>query len=229
MPPITKLRGCKPHERYTVSDGLQNVQVHVPRVVISGAQHTDDALSAMSDAFRVLDAGGAQGEQAQEASGMSRTTALWLATLGVAVGWMLYLTSLTVQLGQAIEQQQTIVQVAPVVIEREVVERPVFWNSLDTETYKATAYTNGPESTGKRPGHPQYGITKSGLPTRPGVCATDPDVIPLGSILWVEEYGFCVALDTGSAVRGKHVDVWMERVEDARQWGVKQLQVAVVR
>jgi len=92
----------------------------------------------------------------------------------------------------------------------------------------ATAYTNGPESTGKRPGHPAYGITRSGLPTRPGVVAVDPDVIPLGSIVWVESYGLAVALDTGSAIRGMRVDVWFEDLQTAREWGRREVWVGVL-
>jgi len=39
---------------------------------------------------------------------------------------------------------------------------------------EATAYTNGPEDTGKTPGHPLYGITASGLSTDIGAVAVDP-------------------------------------------------------
>lgn len=98
-----------------------------------------------------------------------------------------------------------------------------------TETFIATAYSSGYESTGKRPGDPEYGITYSGLPVHPGVVAVDPDVIPLGSIVWIEGYGIAVALDVGSAVRGKHVDVYFDDVERARSWGRKKVQVAILR
>src|SRR5690606_2387350 len=93
----------------------------------------------------------------------------------------------------------------------------------------ATAYTDGPESTGKRPGHPAYGITRSGLPTRPGVVAVDPDVIPLGSIVYVEGYGLAVALDTGSAIKGARIDVWFEDVSTALAWGRREVWVGVLR
>lgn len=93
---------------------------------------------------------------------------------------------------------------------------------------EATAYTSGPESTGKRPGHPAYGITRSGLPTRPGVVAVDPDVIPLGSIVWVEGYGLAVALDTGPAIRDNRVDVWFEDVQTALAWGRREVWVGVL-
>lgn len=36
-----------------------------------------------------------------------------------------------------------------------------------------------------------------------GTVAVDPKVIPLRSRLWVEGYGFCIALDVGSAIKGR--------------------------
>lgn len=53
------------------------------------------------------------------------------------------------------------------------------------------------------------GRTASGTPVRRGTVAVDPAVIPMRSRLWIPGYGRGVALDTGSAVRGLHVDVWM--------------------
>jgi 3D (Asp-Asp-Asp) domain-containing protein len=54
------------------------------------------------------------------------------------------------------------------------------------------------------PGH-----TASGLPVGPGICATDPRVIPLGTRFDVPGYGTCVAADTGSTVIGAMIDIWM--------------------
>lgn len=53
------------------------------------------------------------------------------------------------------------------------------------------------------------GSTASGLPTGPGICATDPRVIPLGTRFTLPGYGTCLAADTGSAVIGATVDVWL--------------------
>src|SRR5690606_17814205 len=118
----------------------------------------------------------------------------------------------------------------PQLVERVTVDEAVTVPAEAWEWHRmeATAYTNGPESTGKRPGHPAYGITRSGLPTRPGVVAVDPDVIPLGSIVYVEGYGIAVALDTGSAIRGYRVDVWFEALDDALAWGRREVWVGVL-
>jgi 3D (Asp-Asp-Asp) domain-containing protein len=65
-----------------------------------------------------------------------------------------------------------------------------------TLSVSATAYS--------LPGH-----TASGLPVGPGICATDPRVIPLGTRFEVPGYGPCVAADTGSSVIGATIDLWM--------------------
>ena len=54
------------------------------------------------------------------------------------------------------------------------------------------------------PGH-----TASGLPVGIGVIAVDPTVIPLGTRVFVPGYGPAVAADTGSAVKGLIIDLWM--------------------
>lgn len=69
-------------------------------------------------------------------------------------------------------------------------------------TFRVTCY--GP------PLFPAGQTTASGDPVGPGSIAVDPAVIPLGTVLEVEGYGRGVANDRGSAVRGRHVDVWVE-------------------
>jgi 3D (Asp-Asp-Asp) domain-containing protein len=56
------------------------------------------------------------------------------------------------------------------------------------------------------------GKTASGLPVGPGICATDPRVIPLGTRFDVPGYGACVAADTGATVVGATIDIWMPGV-----------------
>lgn len=100
----------------------------------------------------------------------------------------------------------------------------------DLGDFTLTAYTAGPESTGKSPGHPAYGITSSGAPAVEGVTiAVDPSVIPIGSRVYIEGLGYFVAQDTGSAIKGKRIDVFMNDLEEALQFGVKKgVRVAIV-
>jgi uncharacterized protein YabE (DUF348 family)/3D (Asp-Asp-Asp) domain-containing protein len=88
---------------------------------------------------------------------------------------------------------------------------------------KLTAYGAGPESTGKSPGHPLYGITASGTRVQEGrTIAVDPNVIPLGSWVYIEGYGFRRAEDTGSAIKNNIIDIYFEDDDKAVAFGVKR-------
>lgn len=85
-----------------------------------------------------------------------------------------------------------------------------------------TAYTAGVESTGKTKSHPAYGITSSGARVKEGrTIAVDPRVIPIGATVYIEGVGIRVAEDTGSAIRGSKIDVYMDDVREAIRFGVK--------
>lgn len=86
---------------------------------------------------------------------------------------------------------------------------------------RATAYT------ARDAGMDGKGITFSGLPADIGAVAVDPDLIPLGSVVYVEGYGYAVALDTGSAIKGHRIDVYFHDVDKARAWGVREVVVKV--
>ncbi len=88
----------------------------------------------------------------------------------------------------------------------------------------ATAYTPGPESTGAS----ADGYTATGLRAGFGIVAVDPRVIPLGSRLYVDGYGFAVAGDTGGAIKGMRIDVCFESVSEAIRWGRKKVKVYVL-
>lgn len=89
----------------------------------------------------------------------------------------------------------------------------------DLGVFKVTCY--GP------PRFPAGQTTASGDPVGPGSIAVDPSVIPMGTVLEVEGYGRGVANDRGSAVRGRHVDIWRAdpyndcAVRSARVWVVE--------
>ena len=98
----------------------------------------------------------------------------------------------------------------------------------------ATAYDAGYQSTGKNPGDPYYGITRSGTRVRPGVVAVDPRVVPLGSTLYVESmgrspsYGISHAEDTGGAIKGNRIDLYYESRAEALRFGRQPVRVYVL-
>lgn len=76
------------------------------------------------------------------------------------------------------------------------------------------------------------GITATGinLKANPGlkVIAVDPNVIPLGSKVYVEGYGYAVAGDTGGAIKGNKIDLFMANHSDAVAFGRQQVKVTVL-
>ena len=72
------------------------------------------------------------------------------------------------------------------------------------------------------------GITASGAPVGMNVVATDPRVIPLGTTIWIDGVGQRTALDTGGAIKGNRLDVWMPTYSQCVNWGVQTRAVNLV-
>ena len=72
------------------------------------------------------------------------------------------------------------------------------------------------------------GKTATGPRAGPGTVAVDPKVIPLGSRVHVSGYGWAVARDTGRAIKGRRVDVWLASRKACRRWGRQTVRVRVV-
>ncbi|HKC74853.1 MAG TPA: 3D domain-containing protein [Chloroflexota bacterium] len=64
-------------------------------------------------------------------------------------------------------------------------------------------------------GYVLRGYTFTGTYVHPGTCAVDPRVIPLGSYITISGLGTCHAEDTGGAIIGYHIDVWVPTVAQA--------------
>lgn len=93
-----------------------------------------------------------------------------------------------------------------------------------TYTMEATAYTAYCAGCS--------GVTANGTDLRanPGlkVIAVDPSVIPLGTKVWVEGYGEAIAADTGGAIKGNKIDVFVPTTDQAYAWGRKTVTVKVL-
>lgn len=96
---------------------------------------------------------------------------------------------------------------------------------------KATAYTSSFVDTGKKPGDRGFGVTYTGLKAREGVIAVDPKVIPLGTKVYVEipgstpDYGFAIAADIGSAIKGNLIDLYYDSSSLVSKWGRRNVVV----
>ncbi|MDQ0974220.1 uncharacterized protein YabE (DUF348 family) [Neobacillus niacini] len=91
---------------------------------------------------------------------------------------------------------------------------------VNTTAY--TAYCNGCS-----------GRTATGFDLRanPGakVIAVDPRVIPLGTKVYVEGYGYAVAADTGGAIKGHKIDVFFPTKAEAFRWGVRKVKIKILQ
>ena len=87
----------------------------------------------------------------------------------------------------------------------------------DVLSMKATAYTH----TGNR--------TYTGTNPRAGyTVAVDPKVIPLGTMLYVDGYGYAKAEDIGSAITGKKIDLFFNSERECTDWGVRNVRVYIL-
>lgn len=91
-------------------------------------------------------------------------------------------------------------------------------------TVTATAYTASCKGCS--------GITSTGINLKDNpdkkVISVDPSVIPLGSKVYVEGYGEAIAGDTGGAIKGNKIDVFIPSKQDAINFGVKQVKVTIL-
>lgn len=97
----------------------------------------------------------------------------------------------------------------------------------------ATAYTAAPDECGRAYDDPDFGRTASGEFVKEGFIAVDPRIIPLHSIVYIEgigEYdGIYEAKDTGSAIKGNRIDIYVPDKTTAINFGRKQVTVYILR
>jgi 3D (Asp-Asp-Asp) domain-containing protein len=87
--------------------------------------------------------------------------------------------------------------------------------------FTATAYCKGT-------------TTASGVNVRTGIAAADPDLLPVGSVIHVDNLsdkynGIYTVMDTGPRVQGRHIDVYMWSCNEALLFGRRKMHVTVLR
>jgi len=91
-----------------------------------------------------------------------------------------------------------------------------------TREFIATAYCKGL-------------ITKSGVGVQAGIAAADPTLLPVGSVVQIEDgvqerhRGIYTVMDTGGKVLGKHVDLYMWSCNEAINFGRRDITLTVLR
>ncbi len=87
--------------------------------------------------------------------------------------------------------------------------------------FSATAYCKG-------------STTASGVNVRSGIAAADPDLLPVGSVVQMDAPGtrydgVYTVMDTGPAVQGRHLDLYMWSCYEALRFGRTAVRVSVLR
>ena len=80
-----------------------------------------------------------------------------------------------------------------------------------------------------------YGHTITAMGSKPlrnpngiSTVAVDPNVIPLGSKVYVSGYGVAIAADTGGAIKGNIIDVFLNSYEECMNWGRREVTVQLL-
>ncbi|MCF0147872.1 MAG: hypothetical protein HUJ77_05680 [Clostridium sp.] len=93
-------------------------------------------------------------------------------------------------------------------------------NSLSTFSVTATAYTGGSfTAMGLKPTRDPNGLS---------TISVDPNVIPLGTKVYVDGYGYAIASDTGGAIKGNKIDLYMNSVQDCFAFGRRTVTIHII-
>ncbi len=99
------------------------------------------------------------------------------------------------------------------------------WANLPTEKFmvNASAYTAAADECGKN-----NGITSSGLRVEENRTLACPPSFPFGTIIYIDGVGERRCEDRGGAIKGNHVDIYMQTKTEAFAFGRKTLEAYVV-
>lgn len=86
-------------------------------------------------------------------------------------------------------------------------------------TVKASAYCIG--------GHTASGTIPKRKPKGISTIAVDPNVIPLGTKVYVEGYGLAIAEDKGGSIKGNRIDVYFTNKKSCLNWGIRYVKVSL--
>ena len=110
----------------------------------------------------------------------------------------------------------------------EIVRQGIAQSVLTPEGYKrykkkiygeATAYTWGGGASG---------TTSLGLWPKRGIAAVDPRMIPYYTKMYIPGYGMAIAGDTGGAIVGHRIDLFMESLYECYQWGRRDVEIYIL-
>ncbi|WP_026693231.1 G5 and 3D domain-containing protein [Peribacillus kribbensis] len=91
-------------------------------------------------------------------------------------------------------------------------------------------YVNSTAYTANCSGCSGFTSTGINLKSNPNskIIAVDPRVIPMGSKVYVEGYGYAVAADKGGAIKGNKIDVFFPTTSQAYKWGARKIKIKIL-
>jgi peptidoglycan DL-endopeptidase CwlO len=212
-----------------------------PLAVLLGAESLDEALSAFEGLTRIADQDGsilrqlrtARAELRQASHEVAERRATLAGVLAEAEGQRAALSAARSEKEAYIESLASRRALNAEQVSR-LVSRAA---EASAQTPEPPASSAAPAPKGPKSGGSPLTVdvvaycggvgTASGLPLGWGTVAVDPNVIPLGTKLYVPGYGPGVAADTGSAIIGRIIDIWFPTCAQARAWGRKTLTITV--
>ncbi|WP_291563157.1 MULTISPECIES: 3D domain-containing protein [unclassified Clostridium] len=93
-------------------------------------------------------------------------------------------------------------------------------------TMSSTAYT---ADRGDDNGVAAIGVECVRDPDGYSTIAVDPRIIPLGTKVYVEGYGYAIAQDTGGAIKGNIIDVYFNTYNEMINWGRRTVNVYIIK
>lgn len=103
-------------------------------------------------------------------------------------------------------------------------QRPIVVASRSGENMQASKMLMMSASAYSMPGS----RTATGGAAGQGTVAVDPSVIPLGTKLYIEGYGYGVACDVGGAIKGNRIDLHFDTQAEALQFGRRAVNVYIL-
>lgn len=96
--------------------------------------------------------------------------------------------------------------------EKPKVIKAVYTRPVGSRTFIATAYS-------------LKGKMANGQKVHSGAIAADPRVLPIGSMVMIEGMGIFTVKDTGGAIKGNRIDIWMPDKRRAMKFGKRKVQL----
>lgn len=130
-----------------------------------------------------------------------------------------------IKVGEEVVQTSQLVRPVNQVI-REGTAEPKIQSTIGLRSYSQVLYMEASAYLPYDGGGAGY--TALGIPARYGVVAVDPDIIPLGTRLYIPGYGEAIAADTGGAINGYMIDLCMEDYTQAIAFGRRGVEVYIL-